>query len=412
MTTFSIIIALLLVVAVLFVVLPLLRYKAKSSQVLRNNANLEIFRDQVAEMETDLRNGLLTQELYDQGKRELQSRLLEEVNGPDQPAGSRNPHKALALVLAVVLPVLAIGAYMKIGNRDALMPAGSASGQGTAGAARSEGAIKDLEDRLAVNPKDTDSLEALARSYAEMGRYSDSAMTYNKLTKLVTQNAQLWADFADALAMASGQKLAGHPTMLIKTALTLDPNNPKALALAGSAAMEVGEYPQAVEYWEKLLKIIPKDTEDAQMFAEGIKQARMAIAQQGKGGPGKAMAPAAAAAAGKERITGTVTLGADMISKVSPNDLLFVLARAESGPPMPLAVMRKQVKDLPMKFALDDSMAMAPQMKLSNFDKVVVVARVAKSGDPIAHSGDLQGQSATIKPGTNDVKVTIDSEVK
>ncbi|MGC2456519.1 MAG: c-type cytochrome biogenesis protein CcmI [Gallionellaceae bacterium] len=412
MTSFSIISALLLVVAVLFVVLPLWRSKVKNNQVLRNSANLEIFRDQIAEMDNDLRNGLLTQELYDQGKRELQARLLEEVNGPEGAVGTvkRNPHKSLALVLAVALPLLAIGLYWKIGNRDALLPPGSVSGQGMTGAAQSDAALKNLEGKLAVNPKDTDSLEALARLYAGMGRYGDAAMTYNKLTKLVTQNAQLWADFADALAMASGQKLAGHPTLLIKTALALDPNNPKALALAGAAAMEIGEYPAAIQYWEKLLKIIPKDTENAKMFADGIQQARMAMAQ-GKGS--KQMAPGQApVASGQERITGTVTISDAMKGKVSPDDMLFVLARAESGPPMPLAVMRRQVKDLPMQFELNDSMAMAPQMKLSDFDKVVVVARVAKSGDPMPHPGDIQGMSTTIKPGTSGVKVSIDSEVK
>ncbi len=135
MTSFSIISALLLVVAVLFVVLPLWRSKVKNNKVLRNSANLEIFRDQVAEMDNDLRNGLLTQEFYDQGKRELQSRLLEEVTGTEGAAEpiKRNPHKSLALVLAVALPLLAIGLYWKIGNRDALLPPGSFSGQGMTG---------------------------------------------------------------------------------------------------------------------------------------------------------------------------------------------------------------------------------------------------------------------------------------
>ncbi len=332
MTSFSIISALLLVVAVLFVVLPLWRSKVKNNKVLRNSANLEIFRDQVAEMDNDLRNGLLTQELYDQGKRELQSRLLEEVTGTEGTAEpiKRNPNKVLALVLAVALPLLAIGLYWKIGNRDALLPPGSVSGQGMTGAAQTDAALKNLEDKLAVNPKDTDSLEALARLYAGMGRYGDAAMTYNKLTKLVTQNAQLWADFADALAMASGQKLAGHPTLLIKTALALDPNNPKALALAGAAAMEIGEYPAAIQYWEKLLKIIPRDTENAKMFADGIQQARMAMAQ-GKGG--KQIAPGSRRRWHQARNALRVRCISDaMKGKVSPDDMLFVLARAESVP--------------------------------------------------------------------------------
>lgn len=416
MTTFWIVCALLLAVALLFVVLPLWRSSARNDHVLRDAANLEIFRDQISEMDADLRNGLLTPELYEQGKRELQARLLEDVK--DEAGGNvaapRNRHTTMAIVLAVAMPLLAVGLYWKIGNRDAFAPPGSLSAQGR-GAVQTDAALKELEDKVAKNPKDTDSLHTLARAYADQERFSESAMIYNKLTKLVTQDAQLWADFADVLAMASGQKLAGHPTLLINTALVLDPNNVKALALAGSAAMERGDFPAAIQHWEKLLKQLPKDSEDAKMFAGGIQQARNAMT---KGGGKPMPAPMAGgeappmAAAGQERITGTVTLSDAMKSKVSPDDMLFVLARAESGPPMPLAVMRKQVRDLPLQFTLDDSMAMAPQMKLSKFDRVVVVARIAKSGDPMPHPGDLQGMSATIKPGASGLKLVIDSVVK
>jgi len=418
MTTFWIICALLLAVAVLFVVLPLWRSKVKDNHVLRDAANLEIFRDQIAEMDTDLSNGLLTRELYEQGKRELQARMLEEVKTTDgSSAAIVNPHKTVAIVLALLLPIIAVGLYMKIGNQDAFLEQGQRMGAGGFGTVHTDAALKELEDKIAKNPKDADSMLILARSYVEQERYVDAAKTYNKLTTLVPNEAQLWADFADALAMAGGQNLAGHPTMLLNKALELDPNNPKALALAGSAAMGRGEFAAAIQYWEKLLPQIQPGTEDAKMIADGIQQARAAIAQ-GKGG--KPIAPQAAQAggekkamaAGQERITGTVTLSDAIKAQANPNDTLFVLARATEGPPMPLAVIRKQVKDLPLQFTLDDSMAMSPQMKLSNFDKVVVVARIAKSSDPMPHPGDLQGMSAVLKPGSNGVKISIDTVVK
>ncbi|MBI3903293.1 MAG: c-type cytochrome biogenesis protein CcmI [Nitrosomonadales bacterium] len=420
MTTFWMICALLLAVAVLFIVLPLWRSKVKNNHVLRDAANLEIFRDQIAEMDADLRNGLLTQELYDQGKRELQSRMLDEVKDAQaEDSTKRNPHKVLALVLAVLLPLLAVGIYSKIGNRDAFAPAGSMGMQGT-GTVRTDAAFKELEDKIAQNPKDTESMLTLAHSYTEAERYVDAAKIYNQLTKIVTQDAQVWADFADVLAMANGQSLAGHPTLLINTALVFDPNNAKALALAGSAAMERGDYPAVVKYWEQLLKQMQPGADETKMIESGLQKARDAIAQ-GKGGKAPMMAggmpPMAAGggmpqAGGAERITGTVTLSDALKSQVKPGDMLFVLARAESGPPMPLAVVRKLASDLPYQFTLDDSMAMAPQMKLSRFDKVVVVARIAKSGDPMPHPGDMQGLSATIKPGTTGLKVVIDSVVK
>jgi cytochrome c-type biogenesis protein CcmH len=311
--------------------------------------------------------------------------------------------------------------------------------------------VKALEDKVAQNPNDTDSLLALARGYARLGEenkssgyFVKSAGYYNTLVQLKPQDASLWADFADVQAMVSGGVLAGHPTMMINKALALDPNNPKAIALAGAAAMERGDYAVSIKYWEKLKAIVPPGSEDAQMVDNAIKQARDALARgdrpapvqpgmqgdnlsadmgsappmmgggappmMGGGGMGGDQEPVVSS--GKERITGTVTLSPALKSKVKAGDTLFVVAVAESGPPMPLAVMRVQASDLPLKFSLDDTMSMAPQLRLSNFDRVVVKARITSSGQPMAQPGDLQGVSATLKPGTNGVNLTIDTVVK
>jgi len=426
MTTFWIICALLLVVAVLFMVLPLWRKSVKENQVLRDVANLEIFRDQIAEMDADLRNGLLTHELHEQGKRELQTRLLEEVQTTCQETRTlaRNPHKAVAIALAVFVPLIAVGLYLKIGNPNAFLAPSEQSNAGGFATAKSEAALKQLEDKVAQNPQDTESMGMLARTYAEQERFVDAVKVYSKLTQIIPNDAQLWADFADALAMTNGQSLAGHPTLLINKALALNPKNPKALALAGSAAMGRGEFAAAIKYWDDLIKMLPENSDDAKMINNGIQQARAAIAQ-GKGVI-TGMPPSATAnsaqpagseesnptASGKEGITGTVTLTSAMKSNANPDDTVFILARATEGPPMPLAVMRKQVRDLPLQFTLDDSMAMAPQMKISNFDKVMVVARISKSGQPMPQSGDVQGMSQPIKPGTHGLKISIDTLVK
>ena len=419
MTLFSIICVLLLAVALLFVVLPLWRSIGKGNQVQRDAINLEIFRDQIAEMDADLRNDLLTPELYEQGKGELQARLLEEVKSPEGSGNlpPHNPHKMMAIGLAILLPLAAMGLYWKTGNWDALLPKTGHSSADGFGTVNSEAALKGLEGKLAKNPQDVDNLLVLARSYTELERYTDAARTYNKLTQLVPNKAQLWAEFADVLAMANGQNLSGHPTLLLEKALKLDPDNLKALALAGSAAMGRGDYPAAIHHWEKVLKLIPNDSEDAKMLANGIQQARDFIAQGKSGKPAAAQRTPVVeekkpAAADSERITGMVTLSAALTGKAKPNDTLFVLARAVKGPKAPLAVIRVQVKDLPLQFTLDDSMAMSPQTKLSKFDKVVVVARVSQSGDAMPQPGDLQGESAIIKPGSSGVKLSIDSVVK
>ncbi|MFA5826350.1 MAG: c-type cytochrome biogenesis protein CcmI [Gallionellaceae bacterium] len=415
MTIFWIICALLILVAMLFVVLPLWRSTHKSNAVLRDAANLEIFRDQIAEMDADLHNGLLTPELYEQGKRELQSRMLDEVKEEQNVTASvRNPLKALAIVLALLLPVASVALYWKIGNHTALSPEASLAGvSGSSGMN-----LPALEEKVAKNPNDGESLLLLARSYGEMERYGDAVKAYEKLTAFVSDEAWIWADYADMLAMVHGQKLAGPPTKLIEKALALDPNHPKALALAGSAAMERGDYPAAIRHWGRLLKGLPDGSEDAKMIASGIQQARDFLAQS-KGGKAPMLEQIVpdresqqASAAGKERISGSVTLSAALKAQASPTDTVFVLARAAQGPKMPLAILRKQVKDLPLIFNLDDSMAMAPQMKLSNFDEVVVVARISKSGNAMPEAGDLQGMSSPMKPGKSGLKINIDSVVK
>ncbi len=416
MTTFWIICALLLVVALLFIVLPLWRSTAKNNLVQRDTANLEIFRDQIAEMDADLRNGLLTPELYEQGKRELQTRLLDEVKTPEGGAGNlavRNPQKVMALVLVALFPLVAVGLYWELGNFDAFQPQAYVANTSEMGGPHSTAVLQELEDKLAKDPQDAQGWALLARSYTQLERFADAARAFDNLTRLMPHEAQLWADYADVQAMANNQSLAGLPTKLIAKALEADPNNIKALALAGSAAMDRGDYTAAIGYWEKALKFLPNGSEDAKMFESGIQQARE-FSLQVKGGkpPVQAQTPASedkqpAVASGKELITGTVTLSDAMKGKAGPDDTLFVLARATDAK-FPLAIVRKQVKDLPLKFTLDDSTAMTPQSKLSNFDKVVVIARISKSGNAMTQPGDLQGMSEIIKPGTTGVKVSID----
>lgn len=429
MTLFWILSLAIVALAIAFIVYPLWRGAPKSNTVARDAANLEILRDQIAEMDNDLKNGLLTPELYDQGKRELESRVLEEVGQAEAeqvPAG--NAGKTVAIVLSVLLPILSFGVYFIVGEPNAIQKESSdsmsqsnphSSMEGMGGTMRTENGLRELEKRVQANDQDGEALVMLARSYMDMDRFADSAKMYAKLVKLIPDEAWVWADYADAQAMAIGQTLRGKPTEFINKALQIDPNHMKALALAGSAAMERGDFAVAIKHWDKLLKQLPPNSEDAMAIQGGINEARQLLSHMKSGGKAPPMleqiAPPeqmAAAAPGKERITGRVTLDPKLKGKYSPDDTLFVLARAAQGPKMPLAIMRMQVSDLPLDFELDDNMAMAPQMKLSNFDQVVVVGRISKSGTAMPQAGDAEGFSMTIKPGTKGVKLTIDHVVE
>ena len=419
MTLFLILSAALLLLAVAFVTVPLWRKNGTSNVVLRDAANLQILRDQSAEMSADLAHGLLNEESFAQGQRELQTRLLEEVKTePNTTVVQRNPAKILAIALTVLIPLSSVGLYSKLGSTKALLPPQAELNVADGfGIIRSEAALDELEKKLAKFPEAPESWLQLGRSYTELKRYGDATRAYEQLVKLVPNESQVWTDYADAYAMDHGQTLLGEPTKFLSKALALDANNTTALALSGSADMERGDYVAAITHWQKLIVLLPSDYQDIQMIKDGVKQAREFLVMQ-KGGKEKlaqidrGQIAVKAQVNSAQAITGKVSLSKDMLKSVSPDDIVFILARAAEGPKMPLAVLRKQVKDLPLEFSLDDSMAMQPQLKLSGFDQVVVVARVSKSGTPMAQSGDVQGLSATIKPGTTGLNIVIDHMVK
>ena len=417
MILFWILSAAMLLAAMLFFVLPLWRKAAPANDVLRDAANLGILRDQSAELDEDLGNGLLTTEAYEQGKKELQVRLVEEVKSTGQPVLSpRNPARVLAIVLAVLLPLFSVLLYLKVGNPDALFPQ-QVIATDADGIIRSDDDLKKMEQKLEHFPKSPNDWWTLARSYTELKRFPDAARAYEHLVSLVPGESQLWANYAEIYAMAHGQTLQNpEVSKFLEKSLELDPANPTALALNGSAAMERGDFVATIINWQKLLDQVKPGTEDAKMYSDGIKRARKLLSEQ-PGGKEKLVlldltrAHEKSAAKSSSAITGNVSLSPALLGKVAPTDTVFILARAAQGPKMPLAVLRKQVRDLPFKFTLDDSMAMQPQLKLSGFEQVVVVARVSKSGAPMAQSGDLQGLTGTVKPGSKGLNIVIDAVV-
>lgn len=340
------------------------------------------------------------------------------MSGPSSSAG-------LIGVLAVFVFVMAGGGYAMLGTPDALVlgpqssakadasseaePPMSAASQAEA-TAKINAMIDKLIAHLKTQPDDADGWQMLARTYAAMGKTADANQAFTTAEKLRPNDATLLSDHAVAVAMANNRKLEGESTQLIERALKADPKHPKALALAGTAAFERKDYKGAVRYWEDLAKVEPADTP----FAEQIR-ASIAEARQMAGMPAAAEVSASgkpvAQTAGQAQITGTVTLAENLKGRVSPDDTVFVFARPVEGSRMPLAIIRKQVKDLPFQFMLDDSMAMSPAAKLSGSANVAVGARISKSGNAMPQSGDLQGLVPSVPVGTNGLKVEINAEV-
>jgi cytochrome c-type biogenesis protein CcmH len=418
MTLFLVATVVMVAAALAWVLVPLLRPTA-SKQLAREASNVAILRDQLAELDADLAAGTTTREQYDEARRELEHRVLEESKAMQSTWSVPSPSAAwTAALVGSAIPLAALLLYATIGNIEALLPGAKrdvAGGSPSHEVTREQ--VEDMAARLAAklekDPSNADGWVMLARTYYALQRNVDAVKAFDRAVALRPDDAGLLADYADALASTQGA-IAGKPLVLVERALKADPTHWKALALAGTAAFDRKDYKQAVAYWEKMKATVPLGSPIAASIDNSIAEARAL------GGLGDALASAAPAtgstsstnaAAAKSpgaTIAGTVKLAAALQGKVSPTDTVFIFARAADGPRMPLAILKKQVKDLPVAFTLDDSMAMAPNLALSNFPSVVVGARVSKSGNASPQSGDLEGLSPTIKVGMNGVSVVID----
>ena len=399
MIVFWLIGALLGAGALFYVLRPLLAAR-KQAPVSRRESNIAIYKDQMRELDADVAAGTLAQADHARAKLELEARLLDDVSAADAATVPSHGRRA-ALAVGIVVPLMAIGIYLFTGNLGGLDPHA-----GTPDAAQVEAMVARLAAKLRENPDDVEGWKLLGRSYAVMGRYADAVSAFAKAAERSPRDAQLLADFADVLAMARGQSLQGEPEKLVERAVQIDPMNLKALALLGTAAYERKDYARAAEVWARMLPLVPEGSEDAKMVGENVEEARR-LAGIG-GNPGSSPKPAAKAHPG---VRGTVRLAAKLKNEVKPDDVLFVFARAPGGPPVPLAVLKARAADLPLKFALDDSLAMAQGMTVSSQPKVVITARIAKSGKPQAGAGDLQGASKPVPNDAAGVDVVIDSVV-
>ncbi|MBI2313885.1 MAG: c-type cytochrome biogenesis protein CcmI [Betaproteobacteria bacterium] len=417
MIGFWIVAAAFVAAALLFLLPPLLARGPKRAKVERRAMTVSIYQDELAELDADLKGGTITSEQYEHSRNELQRRMLEDVSADADVAPTAEPKAGgrwAAWIAGLGLPVFAVALYLVIGNPETLSvssetPAGPGAGH-TAGEITPQqilAMVDSLAARLEKNPNDAEGWIMLARSYTALGRYGDATVGYARAAELVPNDAQLLADYADVQAMAAGRSLKGKPAELVNRALQVDPSNRKALALAGTAAFETRNYPAAVEYWERLLKLVPEGSPAYQSVAGSIAEAR-AMAGESAGPAASAAKPAAKP--GKGVVSGTVSLSPSLAGKMDPDATLFVFARAASGPKMPLAIQRLAARDLPATFSLDDSMAMVPEMRLSNFPDVVVGARISRSGNAAPQSGDLQATVQPVKVGAAGVKIVI-SEV-
>lgn len=430
----------LIALALGMVLPPLLRRKPVASDSLAavdaRRANLQVLRDQLAAVEADLAAGTIDAEQYQLSRTDIERRALDEEQAAGLDSAAPVPRRATrtAVVVGLAIPVFAVLLYAALGRPQAVDAVAAAAPKGgdvtlPQVEAMVDRLAKRLESQTTPQEGDLQGWTMLANSYAVLQRFPEASKAFARARALAPDSAQLLADHADVLAMLQNQSVEGEPGRLVMRALQIDPNNLKALTMAGSWAFERHDYAGAVRYWSQAQPMAPAGSDFAAGLANSLQQARAAAAQNGQAvaaagsaatdkaqhqgaaasdGVGKKPAPTTG---GAGQVSGEVQVTPVLAKRIRPGDTLFVFARATEGPRMPLAIIRHTASGLPFTFTLDDSSAMAPQLRISGFKQVIVGARISASGEATPRSGDLMGQIGPVDVGSGKLVLMIDSVV-
>jgi len=375
--------SLLVVIALLFVLPPLWRQQPVAAEDM-DKRNLDIAKQRLQELKDQLQAGVLTQADYDGQRLELELALSDDFAIAKQRTADLSG-RWVAYLLVLAIPLLTGGLYAALGNFNAIEPSAEMLG--------AEPDAPNIEDirkmaaklaaRMQANPDDAEGWIMLGKSYKYLQQFPKAADAFAQAYRLLGDKPEIMLLYADALAFANDEQLVGKPAELIFKVLDIEPNNVAALWLGGMAKAQAGDTATAGRLWQKLVALLPAGSKE-QQEVQGL------LAKIG--GP-QDTPPASVAQAKPADITIAVhvSLAPELQKAVRPEDTVFVYAQALSGPKMPLAIVRKQVSDLPLSVTLSDAMAMVPTMKLSNFSEVKLLARISKSGNAMAQPGDLIG---------------------
>jgi cytochrome c-type biogenesis protein CcmH len=282
MMTFLAIAIGMIVLATVFLILPL--RKKTANAVGEQEENILILRDQLSQLDVDFAEGRIAADQLKDAQYDIEKRLLleERAIAADQAPTNAKAKRVLfpALIIGFSVPICTVLLYLWIGNPVATDPLAQ-SQQPALSQQDIENMVEQLASRLEKDPSNPEGWQMLARSYAAMQRFPEAAKAYKKALELNPNNAQLTIDYADFLAYQN-QSAKGEPMRLIMRALELDPNNIKALALAGTAYYEEGQFAKAEQYWARVLKLVPPDGEIAKAFTDNIADARQAASTKKK----------------------------------------------------------------------------------------------------------------------------------
>lgn len=401
MWSFALFAIALVAVTLVFLLRPLLSVKPPQSGEPARDANLDIHRERLHALESEQGAGRITAEEGAAAREEIERELLGDADEGPSKAEHRSPAWRTALVIALALPVLGFALYFHLGAWHSLVEA-PAEGFPE----ESKALLASLEAAVRANPRDAEGWLRLGRAAVALERYHHGLQALAEAHQLAGDRADILADYAEAEALLSGYRFQGNPTRRLERALEIDPRHAKSLWLAGFAAVQSARPELALERWDTLLAIVEAGSEQARVLEALIDRTRE---EMGVVAPGPAEADDGAGPV----LLVTVDIEEQLRGELDGSESLFVFARSAGGPPAPLAARRESARDFPVTLRLDDSMSMLPGRTLADAKQVEVGARISRSGDARASTGDIQGLSEPIeiRPGRTEVEVLLNERV-
>jgi len=397
----------------------------------RRQYNVQVARDRLKELQTEHARGELSDEEFEQARQDLDIALAQDLEVPSQDRTTEDSGRIGSITLAgllLLIPLIVAATYFEVGTPDALGVSGREVAQTQQAINGGEGMpplselVKGLERQLEENPDNADGWFLLGRTYMNLSQYADAVRAYRRLDELQPDNSPVQIALADALSMQNGGQIPQQAVQLLGAVYQREPENVIALWLLGRASLQQEAPGLALEFWSKAYPLLDEEPEMQAELGSAIRELESQTGlstniPRAEAALPDIMAPEPMIAeretqtpAGPGGVTVEVVLDPELMDGTSPNDTVFVYAKASAGPPMPLAVARKRVADLPLRVTLSDEMAMMPQMKLSGFPRVKVGARVSRTGQAIAQSGDLQSiEVETASDGGDTIQLVIDS---
>lgn len=412
------VLAALLTAAALYSLLrPMIR-QSEQSDTARENSLVAIYSERLLQLEQQHQRGELDADQLTAARAELEASLALEL--PEQGNRAKNSsvtnRKIVPALVGVTIPLLAVFLYLVLGMPQAIDGTPDQGSANTPMLSIDEMVMR-LEQRLQINPDDTQGWIMLGRSYAALNQFEKARDAYLEAVKREPANAEVLFNLAEVTAALQNQSLAGEAETYLNLGLQLDPQSRRGRWLQGILAYQQNNPEKAVELWEQLLAE-GDNAQEKELLKRFIQQVKgstpdgVVAETPAVTASSESAAPATSSEAEGPQVTVDVRLANDLASRVSNTDTLFVYAKAASGPPMPLAIVRKTAGELPLQVTLDDTQAMMAQMKLSSFDQVIINARISKTGNATPSPGDLQGVSQPVNPAQNPaVNIVIDSVV-